>query len=417
VRDGSRIVTPLRIAHIVNDAFSLESANGVQQMVYCLVSAQVALGQSVAVFSREGGVRLLGIGAEVIPPFGSRAVPPERGSSLPQRALSFCVERRLSDDVLAWRPDIVHFHSVHIPRNVSLAARLSRAGVPYCVTVHGGLFRAALQRGRLKKILFKVLLERRYLNDAQFIHAVSPAETEEIRQHGVVRPIVVVPNGLPFDPGVQAARPDAIYAAHPSLRGQQVFMFLGRLDTWHKGLDLLIEAFAQAGLRDAALVLVGPDWFGSRRALTALAERLGVLSRLVFTGPAFGVERASLLAIADVFVHPSRWEGLSLSVLTAAAAGKPCLLTHVADPLAALERAEAAIVVDPNVPSIAEGLRRAAGVGPQELLRMGIRAQRVAEAQFSWASIAGRLLEVYRAALENDLERFPSLSTAADRGL
>ena len=47
-------------------------------------------------------------------------------------------------------------------------------------------------------------------------------------------------------------------AEHPWLRGRQVFMFIGRLDPWQKGLDLLIEAFARAALRDAAaLVLVG----------------------------------------------------------------------------------------------------------------------------------------------------------------
>src|SRR4029453_12480057 len=145
-----------------------------------------------------------------------------------------------------------------------LAAHLGRAGIPYCVTVHGGLFRTALRRGRLKKTLFKWLFERRYLNDAQFIHAVSPHETDAIRRHGVDRPIVVVPNGLPPDTNVQALRPDALYLENLWLRDRKVFMFIGRLDLWQKGLDLLIEAFADAGLRDAALVLVGPDYRGSR---------------------------------------------------------------------------------------------------------------------------------------------------------
>ena len=139
-------------------------------------------------------------------------------------------------------------------------------------------------------------------------------------------------------------------------------MFIGRLDAWQKGLDLLIEAFAQAGLREAGLVLVGPDYRGSRRELERLANRLGISSQLVFIGPAFGEDRANLFAAADVFVHPSRWEGLSLSVLAAAAAGKPCLITRDADPFGELERAQAAIFVETNVSSIAEGLRRAAAL-------------------------------------------------------
>ena len=59
-----------------------------------------------------------------------------------------------------------------------------------------------------------------------------------------------------------------------------MFMFIGRLDSWQKGLDLLVEAFAHARLAEAALVLVGPDHRGSRRELAALAERLGIMSQV-----------------------------------------------------------------------------------------------------------------------------------------
>jgi glycosyltransferase involved in cell wall biosynthesis len=391
-------VTPLRIAHVVNEPFSLESANGVQQVVYCLARAEAEIGNAIAVFSREDGVHLLGSDAEAMP----RPAGPLRArhdSSLRHRFLSRYSDQALAQGVVAWRPDIVHFHSVHIPRNVTLAAHLVRMAIPYCVTVHGGLFPAALQRGRLKKALFSQLFERRYLNDARFIHAVSPNEVEVVRRYGLEPPVVVVPNGRPPDAGMRPSRPDALYEGRPWLRDRQVFMFIGRLDPWQKGLDLLIEGFASAGLRDAALVLVGPDCRGSRGGLATLANRVGVSPLLVFTGPAFGEDRANLFAAADVFVHPSRWEGLSLSVLAAAAAGKPCLITREADPLGALERAQAAMIVEASVSSIAAGLRRAATAGGEELAMMGTRARRVSEDHFMWPSIASRLVEAYRSAL------------------
>jgi len=122
---------------------------------------------------------------------------------------------------------------------------------------------------------------------------------------------------------------------------------------------------------------------------------------VLFAGPAFGDERANLFAAADVFVHPSRWEGQSLSVLAAAAAGKPCLITRQADPMGQLERAEAAIVVDPTVSSIAGGLRRAAMLLEQERQTMGEHARQVADAHFNWRSIAETLADRYRSALEN----------------
>jgi glycosyltransferase involved in cell wall biosynthesis len=402
---------PLRIAHVINEPFGSESANGVQQVVYCLAQAQAALGEAVAVFSREDGTHLLGIAAEALsrPP----RTTPAGGGSLRHRLLSRYPDQGLAQNVVAWMPDIVHFHSVHIPRNVWLASHLVQSAIPYCVTVHGALFPAALQRGRMKKALFSHLVERRYLNDAQFIHAVSRTEAEVIRRHGMEPPVVVVPNGLPPDAGVQPSRPDALYEGRPWLRDRQVFMFIGRLDPWQKGLDLLIEGFASAGLRDAALVLVGPDCGNSRSTLAALADRLGVASVLAFTGPAFGEARANLFAAADVFVHPSRWEGLSLSVLAAAAAGKPCLITREADPLSALERADAALIVDASVSSIAAGLRHAATIGREALEEMGTRARRVARDHFTWPAIAGRLVEAYRSALGPSRDR-PSDGPAHD---
>ena len=250
---------PLRIAHVVNEPFGFESASGVQQVIHCLSTAQAELGHAVAVFSRDdNAVTFLGAGGEsTSAAFRTVSARPEK--SLRERLLSRYLEHALAEDVVAWQPDIVHFHSVHIPQNVVLAAHLCRAGIPYCVTVHGALFRSALQRGRIKKTIFNLLFERRYLNQARFMQAVSPHETQVIRRYGVDCPIVVVPNGLPPDTNLRGSQPEALFATSPSLRNRKVFMFMGRLDAWQKGLDLLVRAFAEAGLRDTGLVFVGPD--------------------------------------------------------------------------------------------------------------------------------------------------------------
>ena len=388
-----------RIAHIANEAYGFETANGVQQVVYCLARAQAELGHAVALFSRDdNAVHVIADCAESALPT-SRAVPSAGRRSLRERLLSRYVEHTLLAKVLAWQPEIVHFHSVHIPQNVALAEYLGRARIPYCVTVHGGLFHAAMRRGRLKKAAFNLFFELRYLNKARFIQALTLDEAEVIRHHGIVRPIVIVPNGLPPNTDMAPSQPDVLYAQHPWLRDRRVFMFIGRLDSWQKGLDLLVEGFARAALNQAALVLVGPEYRGSRHALATLAERFGVSSDLVFLEPAFGQDRANLFAAADVFVHPSRWEGVSLSVLAAAAAGKPCLITREADPLGELERTQAAVIVEAKVSSIAEGLKQAASLSRHELQVMGALARSVAEAHFTWPAIAGKLVDAYRSAL------------------
>jgi glycosyltransferase involved in cell wall biosynthesis len=386
----------VRIVHVTNEPFGLQMASGIQHAVFCLARAQADIGESVTLFTRDD---------QAVHVFGDRHSPaanrqPARGASrsLRERLLSRHFEPRLTDDVLASRPDIVHFHSIHIPENVVLGAYLRRAGVPYCVTVHGGLFRDALRRQWVKKALFNAGFERRYLDEAQFIHVLSPHETEVVRRRGVRSPLVMVPNGLPPDAGMHATEHDLLCSQHPHLRGRRVFMFLGRLDPWQKGLDLLLKAFARAQLTDAALVIVGPDDRVTHRKLGKLADRLGISADVVFRGAAFGQQRANLLAAADIFVHPSRWEGVSLSVLAAAAAGKPCLITRAADPLGALEAAQAAIIAGADVDSLAAALIHAHVASVEDLQAIGDRAQRVAETQFTWAKAATTLREAYAAA-------------------
>lgn len=383
---------PLRITHVTNEPFGLQMASGVQHVVFSLAHAQADAGDSVTVFTRDDKAVHVLNAANASPSNAPSGCP--QGTSLRERLLSRHVEPMLTEAVLASRPDIVHFHSVHIPQNVVLAACLRRAGVPYCVTVHGGLFPGALRRRWLKKVVFTACFEQRYLNEARFLHALSPHEADVFRRRGVTCPIVMVPNGLPPDADMSATGRDALCAEQPSLRGRRIFMFLGRLDLWQKGLDLLLEAFAQARLHDAALVIVGPDDRTTRGSLAKLADRVGVSANVLFRDAAFGQDRANLLAAADIFVHPSRWEGVSLSVLAAAAAGKPCLITRAADPLGALEAAHAAIVADANVTSIAAALQRANTASGEELQAIGERARGVA-ARFAWPAVAAKLRDAY----------------------
>jgi glycosyltransferase involved in cell wall biosynthesis len=90
-----------------------------------------------------------------------------------------------------------------------------------------------------------------------------------------------------------------------------------------KGLDDLLRAAAQ--LPDARVVVVGD---GPLRAkLSELADALGVVDRVTWAG--WVDDPASLLATFDVFVLPSRFEGLPLVILEAMLAGVPVVATDV----------------------------------------------------------------------------------------
>ena len=101
--------------------------------------------------------------------------------------------------------------------------------------------------------------------------------------------------------------------------------FVGSL-VRHKGVHLLIEAFAEAGCEEALLLLVGDG--AARGELVALAKARGILGRVVFTGRAGSHDLAELYRTMDILVLPSlttsRWEErFGRVILEGAATGLP----------------------------------------------------------------------------------------------
>ncbi len=101
---------------------------------------------------------------------------------------------------------------------------------------------------------------------------------------------------------------------------------VGSLAQRYKGIDVLIGALAlsvQAGVNLTA-VIVGDGRF--RPGMEALARRLGVADRICFVGevPA-GKPVRDLLDNSDLFVLPSRTEGLPRAMIEAMARGLPCI--------------------------------------------------------------------------------------------
>jgi glycosyltransferase involved in cell wall biosynthesis len=94
-----------------------------------------------------------------------------------------------------------------------------------------------------------------------------------------------------------------------------------------KNHGFLIEVAAEAARfrRDLRLLLVGdgPD----RPEIEWRVQTLGLRDRTIFTGTRSDVP--DLLQAMDVFLFPSLWEGLPLTVLEAQAAGLPCVISDV----------------------------------------------------------------------------------------
>jgi glycosyltransferase involved in cell wall biosynthesis len=121
-----------------------------------------------------------------------------------------------------------------------------------------------------------------------------------------------------------------------------VIVYAGRLHP-DKGLEDLVRAFrlVRKHFRHARLWLVGagPD----RGRLIDLAHKLDLRGKVVLPGPFSDTE--TVLAAADVFVLPSRQEGMSLALLEAMAAGLPVVASDIAGNRELIRHEEHGLVV------------------------------------------------------------------------
>jgi glycosyltransferase involved in cell wall biosynthesis len=173
-----------------------------------------------------------------------------------------------------------------------------------------------------------------------------------------------------------------------------VGIFVGRLEP-EKGLDVLVDAWAQAFAqrRDVALLLVGDG--GLRESLAARAARLGVAEQLVFAGPSQDVER--YLAIADFGLLTSRFEGLSNALLEYMAAALPVVGSRVSGTEDWVIDGQTGWLVEPgDVTALSQALRAVELSGQPEIRRRGALAQERVRRGASISAVVATLQATYR---------------------
>jgi glycosyltransferase involved in cell wall biosynthesis len=293
--------------------------------------------------------------------------------------------------LLRRRVDLVHLHSVFSPRNSVLAARLR---VPYVLSPHGGYSPVCLTRSRLRKAVYALAVERRMVRRAALSVALTHLEVDDLMAFGARPPIPVIRNGVrppPSDVDPRAFRDElGIDDTTPLL------LFVGRLDVFHKGLDRLVDALPAAPRWRA--VVVGADVHSGHELISRRAEEHGLQSRITWVGPRHGRRLHEALAAADLFVLPSRWEGLPISLLEALSHGVPALVTPPVEQAVGVAAAGAGWVATPT--QLGSVLRELSDLDEQRW-RAAARAARRLAGSFNWSTIARQYAEVYAACLRN----------------
>ena len=236
---------------------------------------------------------------------------------------------------------------------------------------------------------------RRFVRWADsYIHTINLIN-DEIRQEltsiGITSPrFTFVPNGINVKPAPVRTSTGAV----------RQLCWTGRMEH-QKGLDLLLQALSRLAFDgfEFRLTLYGNG--GMRELLSKQANSLGLDERVEFAGSIASEGVREHLLEADVFLLPSRWEGMSNAALEAMESGLPVLCTRCGG-IDRFVEGTAGWVCDPESDAALEHVLREMLLAPtEEILEKGRAARRLVEETFRIERVAAENLELLRIAAES----------------
>lgn len=367
----------MEVIHIVLGKANPERMNGVNKVVHEMAIQQKEYGLNVSVW---------GITADTTENFGTR---PFRTRLFRKSTNPFGLPEKFAEALSVQPTDTVfHIHGGWVPVFSTVAAALRGAGFGYVFTPHGAYNTIAMQRNKWIKNIYFRLFEKSLLEGASKIHHIGQSETSGLGTIYTGNNIIELPYGYKTAGKTIEKNPSA---------GKFVIGFIGRLDIYTKGLDLLVSAFRKVAgkMPEAELWITGDS--EERPRLEQMAGELFTAGKMVFTGSKFGAEKEEILASLDVFAHPSRNEGLPASVLEAAAAGIPCVVTKATNLGHQIAAANAGIAIaDGNEVQLAEALTVLYDLWKKgELKNMGFNGTKMVIDMFSWESLLPKYEAMY----------------------
>jgi glycosyltransferase involved in cell wall biosynthesis len=286
--------------------------------------------------------------------------------------------------------DVIHAHSPKMPGFASvLAAR--RLGKKSVVKLMNSGPRNDFKRWRGEKTIWGSRAMADYLLNCDRIIALNDLAYRELTAFGFrTDQIALIPNGVEVDRFTAKTSYDIADATR--------VVFVGRL-AQAKGLDVLLEALGRLNTQTPGkyqLTIVGKG--SLREPLEATAETLGIAESVHFAGQVEDV--SPFLSHSDVFVLPSRAEGISNALLEAMATGLPCIASDIPGNHALIQNGENGLLVESDNPqALAEAIHEMS-IEPEQRIRLGQAARKTVESRSDIAVTAKQYIELYRKVLQ-----------------
>jgi len=227
-----------------------------------------------------------------------------------------------------FNPDIFVFHSLYIWEYIKFYPILLERKIPFLLQLHGALSKENYRKSHFKKFMANALFYKNFIKAAERIIYLNKGELSKSIVKNINPNTAIIPNGCHELKIVPKLRNDS--------NGKIEFLYLGRIEIYHKGLDVFVDAITKLNDNGYADKLHFTFYgIGEDDHLSRFREMLVPLKDIAeFRGPVYGKDKEIAYQNSDYFILTSRYEGMPMSILEALSYGRPCFVTpatNVAD--------------------------------------------------------------------------------------
>lgn len=217
--------------------------------------------------------------------------------------------------------DVLHSHLTQANIIGGIVGRL--VGIPVVSSVHNTKIRVRRYH-KARQAIETAVLRHATMRVVAVGHVVAEIQQQQLGS----KRIYTIPNAVASIPPLSS---DERLTLRSSILGDPsriMLIAVGRL-TAQKGYHDLLTAIAQLRVTHPSLALVIVGRGELQAEITERVAKLGLNQHVFLLGARTDVPK--LLAVSDVFVSTSHWEGLPVAVLEGMAAGLPVVATSVGD--------------------------------------------------------------------------------------
>jgi glycosyltransferase involved in cell wall biosynthesis len=241
----------------------------------------------------------------------------------------------------------------------------------------------------------------RAFTTADIIQPISNFLASWARRRGAKGSIEVIPNGVeikrfshPF------TNEKNILQSKYGKKSDELWLVTSSRLVPKNAVDTVIQALPQVKKEVIFIIAgIGPE----ETSLRMLAEKLRVEDRVRFLGHVDQKDLPGLLSISDIFIRPSRSEGMGISFIEAMAAGLPVVATHeggipdfLFDPVRNPEKQPTGFVVDKDKPEQIAEVVKCILANSKQTTKVTQNARKLVTDTYDWENVAGSMRDLFR---------------------